>query len=55
MEEKSSVSRVKKTSGVFTFRIEGYSGLSTKVGESSRLQNNEIVICVKPSITAIPL
>jgi hypothetical protein len=43
MEEKSSVSRVRKTSGIYSFRIEGYSGLSTKVGEST--ESPEFELC----------
>lgn len=35
VEEKSSCSRVKKKVGIYSFRIEGYSGLSTKMGVST--------------------
>ena len=43
IEEKSSVSRVRKTSGIYSFRIEGYSGLSTKVGDST--ESPEFELC----------
>eukprot|EP01035_Chromulina_nebulosa_P020604 gene20604-26714_t len=43
MEEKTSVSRVKKTTGTYRFRVEGYSALSTKVGDS--IESPEFVLC----------
>jgi hypothetical protein len=43
MEEKASVSRVKKVSGLYSFRIEGYSGLSSKVGDST--ESPEFDLC----------
>ena len=43
VEEKSSVSRVKKSFGVYTFRVEGYSGLSTRVGDST--ESPEFELC----------
>jgi speckle-type POZ protein len=43
MEEKHSVGRVKKTHGAFSFRIEGYSALSTRVGES--VESPEFTLC----------
>ena len=43
MEEKSSTARVKKTLGSYRFRVEGYSSLSTKVGES--IESPEFNLC----------
>jgi hypothetical protein len=43
IEEKSSVSRVKKSAGIYSFRIEGYSGLSAKVGDST--ESPEFELC----------
>jgi hypothetical protein len=43
MEEKMSTSRVKKLFGSFTFRIENYSGLSTRVGDST--ESPEFELC----------
>lgn len=43
MEEKYSVGKVKKTYGAFTFRVEGYSALSTRVGES--IESPEFLLC----------
>jgi hypothetical protein len=43
VEEKSSVSRVKKSAGIYSFRIEGYSGLSAKVGDST--ESPEFELC----------
>ena len=34
MEERMATSKVKRQIGSFTFRVEGYGGLSTRVGES---------------------
>ena len=42
-EEKASTSRVKRSSGSYTFRIEGYSGLSTRVGDST--ESPEFELC----------
>ena len=38
-----STSRVKKLSGAFTFRVENYSGLSTRVGDST--ESPEFDLC----------
>jgi hypothetical protein len=38
-----ATSRVHRTSGTFTFRIEGYGGLSTRVGESA--ESPEFELC----------
>lgn len=43
MEEKENVSKVQKTTGSYRFRVEGYSALSTKVGES--IESPEFRIC----------
>lgn len=43
MEEKYSVAKVQKTVGSYKFRIEGYSGLSTRIGES--VESPEFFIC----------
>ena len=43
VEEKASVSRVKKAAGIYSFRIEGYSGLSAKVGDST--ESPEFDLC----------
>ena len=43
VEEKSSVSRVKKSHGLYSFRVEGYSGLSTRVGDST--ESPEFELC----------
>jgi hypothetical protein len=43
IEEKASVSRVKRAAGIYSFRIEGYSGLSAKVGDST--ESPEFEIC----------
>jgi hypothetical protein len=43
IEEKTSVSRVKRAAGIYSFRIEGYSGLSAKVGDST--ESPEFEIC----------
>jgi hypothetical protein len=43
MEERMATSRVHKASGTFTFRIEGYAGLSTRVGESA--ESPEFELC----------
>lgn len=43
MEVKSSVSKVQKSVGSYRFRIEGYSGLSTKVGDS--IESPEFLLC----------
>ena len=43
MEEKSNVSRVKKILGSYQFRIEGYSGLSSRVGDC--VESPEFVLC----------
>ena len=43
MIEKTSVSRVKKSAGIYSFRIEGYSGLSAKVGDST--ESPEFDLC----------
>ena len=43
VEEKASVSRVKKAAGIYSFRIEGYSGLSSKVGDST--ESPEFDLC----------
>jgi len=42
-ESKVSVSRVRKSSGSFTFRIEGYSGLSNRIGDST--ESPEFELC----------
>ena len=43
-DEKSSVSKVTiKSSGSYTFRVEGYSGLISKVGES--VESPEFILC----------
>ena len=43
MEDKESTARVKKTIGAFRFRVEGYSSVSTKVGES--IESDEFDLC----------
>lgn len=43
MEVKSSVSKVQKSVGCYKFRIEGYSGLSTKMGDS--IESPEFLLC----------
>lgn len=43
MEEKSNVAKVQKNCGAYKFKIEGYSGLSTKVGDS--VESPEFTIC----------
>lgn len=43
MEEKQSVSRVRKSSGSFTFRIEGFSGLNNRIGDSTESPEFELV------------
>ncbi len=43
IEEKSSTSRVQKSSGTYRFRIEGFSGLSTRVGDS--VESPEFQLC----------
>lgn len=43
IEEKSNVSRVQKQFGSYRFRIEGYSGLSNRVGDS--IESPEFTIC----------
>ncbi len=43
MEEKADVSKVHKSEGAYRFRIEGYSGLSQKVGDS--VESPEFNIC----------
>jgi len=43
MEEKGSNSRVKRCTGVYSFRIEGYSGLNNRVGEST--ESPEFELC----------
>lgn len=43
MEDKYSVARVQKSVGTYRFRIEGYSGLSVKVGES--VESPEFQLC----------
>lgn len=43
IEEKSCVSRVQKSSGTYRFRIEGFSGLSTRVGDS--VESPEFTLC----------
>jgi hypothetical protein len=43
MEEKASTSRVKRTSGTYSFRIEGFSGLSNRVGDST--ESPEFDLC----------
>ena len=43
-EDKSSASRVTiKSSGSYTYRIEGYSGLTSKVGNST--ESPEFILC----------
>ena len=42
-EEVASVGRVQKHSGSYTFRIEGYSGLSSAVGIST--ESPEFRLC----------
>jgi hypothetical protein len=43
IDEKISVSRVKKAAGIYSFRVEGYSGLSAKVGDST--ESHEFELC----------
>jgi len=43
MEEKASVSKVKRVMGSYKFRVEGYSALSTRVGDS--IESPEFSIC----------
>ena len=43
MEELASVSKVKKYYGSYKFRVEGYSALSTKVGDS--VESPEFELC----------
>lgn len=43
MEEKLSTSKVKRTAGSYTFRIEGYGGLSTRIGDST--ESPEFELC----------
>jgi speckle-type POZ protein len=43
IEEKYNVSRVQKTFGTYKFRIEGYSGLSNRVGDS--VESPEFTLC----------
>ena len=43
MEEKSSISKVQKNSGVYRHRIEGYTGLSTRVSDSA--ESPEFSLC----------
>jgi hypothetical protein len=43
IEEKSSVSRVQQATGSYRFRIEGYSGLSIRVGDS--VESPEFTLC----------
>lgn len=43
VEEKSSISRVQKATGTYRFRIEGFSGLSTRVGDS--VESPEFQLC----------
>lgn len=45
MEEKASNSRVKRATGMYSFRIEGYSGLNNRVGEST--ESPEFELCGK--------
>jgi hypothetical protein len=42
-EEKSSVSRVKKSYGTYRFRIEGFSGVPNRIGES--VESPEFTLC----------
>ena len=43
MEEKLSISRVTKNAGAYSFRIEGYSGLSHRTGDS--VESPEFDLC----------
>jgi hypothetical protein len=43
MEERIATSKVKRQTGTFTFRVEGYGGLSTRVGESC--ESPEFELC----------
>ena len=43
MEEKSNISRVKKIHGTYQFRIEGYSGISTRVADC--VESPEFSLC----------
>lgn len=43
MEEKSSISKVKRVTGSYKFRVEGYSALSSKVGDS--IESPEFTLC----------
>ena len=43
IEEKCSVSKVQKSTGIYRFQVEGYSGLSTRVGDS--IESPEFTLC----------
>jgi hypothetical protein len=43
MEAKGDISRVQKTQGSYQFRIEGYSGLPSKIGDC--VESPEFVLC----------
>lgn len=43
VEEKTSVSKVQKKVGYYCFRIDGYSGLSTRIGDS--VESPEFNLC----------
>lgn len=42
-EEKGSTYRVKRSTGIYSFRIEGFSGLSTRAGDST--ESPEFDLC----------
>ncbi|RYH12844.1 MATH domain-containing protein [archaeon] len=43
IEEKGSISKVQKSTGIYRFQVEGYSGLSTRVGDS--IESPEFTLC----------
>lgn len=43
IEEKESVAKVQRSSGIFRFQVEGYSGVSTRIGDS--IESPEFGLC----------
>lgn len=43
IEEKASVAKVQKCCGIYRFQVEGYLGLSTRVGDS--IESPEFLLC----------
>lgn len=45
VEEKGSIGKVKTNKGLYSFQIEGFSGLANKIGEST--ESPEFELCGK--------